>query len=164
MKAVIYNAPAGPARAACWLAACTLIAAASVAGEGKKQTWDFEADPPGTIARGFTNEVGQWEVALDGGNHVLYQKAKSDDDTFNVALAAGTSYNDFDLSVKLRAVAGDPRPRRRRGLEGEGREELLRRPLQPAGEQLPRLQGVWTASGASSPAQDPGDEKWHTLP
>jgi hypothetical protein len=74
---------------------------------GARKVWDFEADPPGRIARGFTNEVGRWEVVEDGGNHVLAQKAKSDDDTFNVALVEGTSYQDLDLSVRLRAVAGE---------------------------------------------------------
>ena len=49
----------------------------------------------------------QWEVAKDGENHVLYQKAKNEDATFNVALVEGTSYKDVDLSVKLRAVAGE---------------------------------------------------------
>ena len=47
----------------------------------RKKTWDFETDEPGKIAKGFTNEVGQWEVAKDGDNHVLYQKAKNDDAT-----------------------------------------------------------------------------------
>ena len=83
----------------------------------------------------------RWEVAQDGDNHVLAQKAKNDDGTFNVALVDGTSYKDVDLSVRLRAVAGETRPGRRRGLAGEGQEELLHRPLQPARRQLPRLQG-----------------------
>ena len=54
-----------------------------------KKTWDFEKDEPGKIAEGFTNEVGQWEVAKDGDNHVLYQKAKNEDATFNVAWSRG---------------------------------------------------------------------------
>lgn len=71
-----------------------------------KRSWDFESDEPGAIAKGFTGEVGQWEVFKEGANKVFYQKAKSDDATFNVALAEGTSYKDVDLSVRLRAVAG----------------------------------------------------------
>ena len=61
----------------------------------------------GRIARGFTNEVGQWEVAKDGDNRVLYQRAKNDGATFNVALVEWTSLKDIDLSVKLKAVAGE---------------------------------------------------------
>jgi hypothetical protein len=84
-----------------------LISAISLADETTKKTWDFEKDEPGKIATGFTNEVGTWEVANDGDNHVLYQKAKNDDATFNIALVQGTSYKDLDLSVKLKAVAGE---------------------------------------------------------
>ncbi len=57
--------------------------------------------------RGFTAEIGRWEVVDDGGNHVLAQRARSDDATFNVALADGTSFKDVDLSVRLRAVEGE---------------------------------------------------------
>ncbi len=83
------------------------IAGMAHAAEEAKKVWDFETDVTGQIAKGFTNEVGQWEVAKDGDNRVLYQKAKNEDATFNVVLAAGTSYKDLDLSVKLKAVAGD---------------------------------------------------------
>jgi hypothetical protein len=79
----------------------------SIAADAAKKMWDFEKDEPGKIAKGFTNEVGQWEVAKDGDNHVLFQRAKNEDATFNIALAEGTSYKDIDLSVKLKAVAGE---------------------------------------------------------
>ena len=84
-----------------------IISGMSIAADPTKKTWDFEKDESGRIAKGFTNEVGQWEVAKDGDNHVLYQKAKNDDATFNVALVEGTSCKDIDLSVKLKAVAGE---------------------------------------------------------
>jgi hypothetical protein len=44
---------------------------------------NFESDEPGKSAQGFTALVGTWEVARDGDNNVLAQKAKSDDATFN---------------------------------------------------------------------------------
>ena len=118
-----------------------LISGVSLAAEATRKFWDFEKDEPGRIASGFTNDVGQWEVARDGDNQVLYQKAKNDDATFNVALAAGTNFKDLELSVKLRAVAGEVD--RGGGLvwRRQGRQELLHRPLQPARGQLPRLQG-----------------------
>ncbi len=84
-----------------------IISGMSIAADPTKKTWDFEKDEPGRLAKGFTNDVGQWEVAKDGDNHVLYQKAKNDDATFNVALVEGTSCKDIDLSVKLKAVAGE---------------------------------------------------------
>ena len=81
------------------------IGALAQIGQGKR-TWSFESDAVGQIARGFTNDVGRWEVVKDGDNQGLAQRAESDDDTFNVALAEGTNYKDLDLSVRLRAVAG----------------------------------------------------------
>ena len=114
----------------------------SLAAEATKRTWDFEHDEPGKIAKGFTNEVGRWEVANDGGNHVLHQKAKNEDAIFNLALVEGTSYKDIDLSVRLTGRRRRSRSRRRPGLASKGCEELLHRPLQPAGRQFPRLQGA----------------------
>jgi len=84
-----------------------LISGMSPRVQTPKKTWNFESDEPGKIAKGFTNLVGRWEVAQDGDNHVLYQKAKNDDSTFNVALVQETSYKDIDLSVRLKAVTGD---------------------------------------------------------
>jgi hypothetical protein len=71
-----------------------------------KTVWTFESDQPGKIARGFTAKVGTWEVAQDGQNHVLAQKAKNDDDTFNVVLVDDTHFKNLDFSVRMKAVAG----------------------------------------------------------
>jgi hypothetical protein len=79
----------------------------ALAGQGSRKTWNFESDEPGKIVPGFTNEVGTWEVVRDGDNKVLAQKAKNDDDTFNVVLVDGTYFQDVDLSVRLKAVAGE---------------------------------------------------------
>ncbi len=88
------------------LIACVVFFGMATARDGGKRSWDFEADEPGAIAKGFSNEVGDWEIAKEGDNRLLYQKAKSEDATFNLALVGDTSYKDVDLSVKLRAVAG----------------------------------------------------------
>ena len=48
------------------LAALSGMAAAAT----RQDSWDFEGDEPGRIARGFTGEAGRWEVAKDGENHV----------------------------------------------------------------------------------------------
>ncbi len=139
------------------LLAGTLLAA------GTKKTWDFEHDEPGKIAKGFTNEVGQWEVAVDGGNHVLYQKARNDDATFNVALAAGTSYKDLDLSVKLRAVAGVVD--RGGGVVWRAKDKnnyyICRyNPLEDNFRLYKVVDGKRTMFKSD---KTPGDEKWHTL-
>jgi hypothetical protein len=92
------------------LLALALGSGAIVVGRGAplaRKTWDFRADEPGKTPGGFTAAVGRWEVAEDGGNRVLAQKARNDDATFNVVLAEGTNYRDLDLSVRMRAVAGE---------------------------------------------------------
>jgi hypothetical protein len=48
-----------------------------------KRVWTFDTDQPDKIAPGFTNEVGRREVAQDGDNRVLAQKARNVDATFN---------------------------------------------------------------------------------
>jgi hypothetical protein len=64
----------------------------------------------GAIAKGFTNEVGEWKVVADSHApskpNVLAQMAKSSEATFNVALVSDTNYKDVDISVKMKSVAG----------------------------------------------------------
>jgi len=139
-----------------------LFAGTLIAAETKK-TWDFEQDEPGKIAKGFTSEAGQWEVALDDGNHVLYQKAKNDDATFNVALAEGTSCKDIDLSVKLRAVAGAVD--RGGGVVWRAKDKknyyICRyNPLEDNFRVYKVVDGKRTMFKGD---KTPGDEKWHTL-
>jgi hypothetical protein len=139
------------------------IAGMAVAVEAAKKTWDFESDALGKIAKGFTNEVGQWEVAPDGDNHVLYQKAKNEDAIFNVALVAGTSYKDLDLSVKLKAVAGEID--RGGGVVWRAKDKnnyyICRyNPLED-NFRVYKVQNGKRTQFAS--AKIPGDEKWHTL-
>jgi hypothetical protein len=83
-----------------------LVVAGLVAAEGEPRTWTFEQDEPGAIAKGFTNEVGKWEVVATPEGRVLAQKAENPDATFNVALVSGTSAQDLDLTVRLKPVAG----------------------------------------------------------
>jgi hypothetical protein len=135
----------------------------TAAGPAEKRTWTFETDEPGKIARGFTNEVGQWEVARDGDNKVLYQKAKNEDAVFNVTLVEGTSYKDVDLSVRLKAVAGEID--RGGGLVWRAKDKnnyyIARyNPL----EDNFRVYKVENGKRSQfKTAKVPGDEKWHTL-
>ena len=135
------------------------------AAEGSRldRTWDFAADEPGTIARGFKGAVGDWAVAVEGDNRVLVQKAKNDDATFNVALAEGTSYKDLDLSVRLRAVAGEVD--RGGGLVWralDARNYYIARynPLEDNFRVYKVQDGKRTQFQS---AKVPGDEAWHTL-
>jgi hypothetical protein len=79
----------------------------TLATTSAKTVWSFESDEPGKIAKGFTAEAGTWEVARDGEHHVLAQKAKNDDSTFNVVLVDETHFKNVDLSVRMKAVAGE---------------------------------------------------------
>ena len=140
-----------------------MISGMLIAADLTKKTWDFEKDESGRIAKGFTNEVGQWEVANDGDNHVLYQKAKNDDATFNVALVEGTSCKDIDLSVKLKAVAGEVD--RGGGLVWRAKDSknyyLARyNPLEDNFRVYKVQDGKRTQFQS---AKIPGDDKWHTL-
>ena len=86
-----------------------VVAAACLASETARK-WNFDNDRPGVLADGFYAAAGQWKVKSDATApsrpNVLAQMAKSSADTFNLALVAGTSYRDVDLTVKLRAIGG----------------------------------------------------------
>ena len=86
-----------------------LIAGGIVAQNGK-MSWNFDKDKVGEIAKGFTNEVGKWEVAPDSTApskpNVLAQLAKSSGSTFNITIVNGGNYKDVDITVKMKAIAG----------------------------------------------------------
>jgi hypothetical protein len=102
-------------------------------------------------------------VAKDGDNHVLFQKAKNEDATFNVALIQGTSYKDIDLSVKLRAVAGEVD----RGGGVVWRAKDAKNYYIARYNPLEDNFRVYKVEGGKrtqfQSAKVPGDEKWHTL-
>lgn len=83
----------------------------SLAAQDGKKVWSFDTDKTGAIAAGLTNEVGDWKVVTDqtapSKPNVLAQLAKSSISTFNVTLISDTHYKDVDISVKMRAIAGN---------------------------------------------------------
>jgi hypothetical protein len=86
-----------------------LLIAPIFAQEGIKE-WNFDSDQPGLIARGFINASGEWKVFADSTAaslpNVLAQVAQNSGSTFNVTLVNGTLYEDLELSVKMKAIAG----------------------------------------------------------
>jgi hypothetical protein len=72
---------------------------------------NFDADNVGGIPKGFTNESGEWRVVPDSTapspSHVLAQLAKNSGSAYNLILYAGESPEDVDVSVSMKAVAGD---------------------------------------------------------
>lgn len=83
------------------------LGAATFAADAAKRTWTFDDAVVGKLPAGFRGEVGDWAVARDGGEQVLSQSAKSPDEAFNVVLATETRAADVDLTVKLKAIAGN---------------------------------------------------------
>lgn len=78
--------------------------------EGKK-SWNFDKEAPGGLPAGFTREVGEWKTVADetapSRGQVLAQTAKSSGPTFNVALVKESGYQDLQLSVRMKAIAGE---------------------------------------------------------
>jgi hypothetical protein len=87
-----------------------VMTAAIVAAQDGKMSWNFDANKVGEIAKGFTNDVGKWEVVADdtapSKPNVLAQVAKSPGSVFNLALVSNTSFKDVDVTVKMKAIAG----------------------------------------------------------
>jgi hypothetical protein len=77
------------------------------AGDDARKTWTFDDDETGTIAKGFTNEVGEWKVADSDMGKALAQLAKNPNSVFNVTLISDTNAKDVDLSVRMKAIAGE---------------------------------------------------------
>jgi hypothetical protein len=75
--------------------------------EDGKRTWTFDDDVSGQIAKGFTNEVGQWSVVASDKGKALAQSAKNPNAVFNITLISDTNAKDVDLSVRMKAVAGE---------------------------------------------------------
>jgi hypothetical protein len=77
------------------------------AAEGVKRVWTFDDDTPGAAPRGFSPVVGAWTVVTANGGKVLAQSAKNANSVFNVVLVDDTKAKDVDISVKVKALAGD---------------------------------------------------------
>lgn len=77
------------------------------AAEEVMKTWNFDNDTLGEIAQGFTNEVGKWLVVDSDKGKALAQTAQNPNSTFNITLITETNAKDVDISVKMKAVAGE---------------------------------------------------------
>jgi hypothetical protein len=79
--------------------------------QGQPKSFNFDTDRTGTIASTFTNDVGDWKVVTDNDApskpNALAQLARSSGPTFNIALASDTNYKDVDISVSMKAIAGN---------------------------------------------------------
>jgi hypothetical protein len=91
-----------------WLIALVILASSALlAADGAKRTWTFDGDATGQIAKGFTNDVGSWTVVDVGQGKALAQTAKNGNPVFNITLISDTSAKDVDISVEMKAIAGE---------------------------------------------------------
>ena len=88
------------------LALAAILSNPLYAADDAKRTWTFDHETTGQIAKGFTNEVGEWSIVASDAGNALAQTAKNADSVFNVALASDTNVKDVDISVKMKAIAG----------------------------------------------------------
>lgn len=143
--------------------AVALVAVPVIARQEVEKSWNFESDEPGAIANDFQSEVGVWEVAQDGDNRVLHQKAKNENAVYNVALVRTTRCKNLDLSVRVKAVAGaiDQGGGLVWRAKDKGNYYICRyNPL----EDNYRLYKVENGKRTQfADAKVPGDAKWHTL-
>jgi hypothetical protein len=84
-----------------------LMGAVASVADGPKKSWTFEDDTPGAAPRGFTPANGEWAVVNTSEGKVLAQLAKNANPAFNVALVDDTQAKDVDISVKIKALAGE---------------------------------------------------------
>lgn len=89
-------------------AAVALLAVGTAihAADRAKNVWTFDDETTGQIAKGFTNEVGEWKVVPSDKGKALAQSAKNANPVFNVALIRDAIAKDVDVSVRVKALAG----------------------------------------------------------
>ena len=87
-----------------------VLLASGLAAQERRESWNYDADNPGTIAIGFINNVGEWKVVADptapSRPNTLGQLAKNSGSTFNITLVNDKNYKDLEISVKMKAIAG----------------------------------------------------------
>jgi hypothetical protein len=88
-------------------AVATSLAGFLFAGDDSKRTWTFDDDEAGVIAKGFTNDVGEWKVAASDHGKALAQLAKNPNAVFNITLISDTHAKDVDLTVRMKAISGE---------------------------------------------------------
>src|ERR1700730_1727615 len=91
----------------CLVAVPLLLGLAVYAGEVSKKTWTFENESAGAPPKGFTPSVGEWNVMTTDEGKVLAQSARNANPVFNIVLVDDTMAKDVDVSVKVKALAGE---------------------------------------------------------
>lgn len=82
------------------------VATLGVALRMRDFTESFESGTVGKVPADWSVAFGTWAVAMDGPNKVLYQTARSRGSQFNKAVAEKTAFQNGELSVRMKAIAG----------------------------------------------------------
>jgi hypothetical protein len=81
-----------------------------LAAQNSGQLWNFDGDKIGRVPEGFSIQKGEWKVVADptapSQPHALAQLAKNSGSTYNLILVSGINYKNVDLSVRMKAIAG----------------------------------------------------------
>jgi len=87
-----------------------LVLSSGLNSQNLETLWNFDGDKKGDIPSGFTNERGEWKVAAEptapSKPNVLAQLAKNSGSTFSLTLVNGANYRNLDVSVRMKAIAG----------------------------------------------------------
>jgi hypothetical protein len=80
---------------------------------GKDTTINFEKGVIDKLPNGFTQTATgklqnlKWKIVNDNGNKVAAQLAKNEGDYYNLLVLDKLNYQDFTMTVKLKAIAGE---------------------------------------------------------
>jgi hypothetical protein len=96
---------------------CLFAVSLKATAQSNERVWNFDRDTPGKPPAGFTFALtgqgtpGEWVITKDSSApsppNVLAQTSKDKTDyRFPLAIAEGTSYRDFTLSVKFKTISG----------------------------------------------------------
>jgi hypothetical protein len=87
-----------------------LFLSTGLVARSSEKIWNFDGDKTGNIPTGFSNEGGDWKIVADptapSGPNALAQLTKNSGSTFNVTLVNSANYKNVDLSVMMKAIAG----------------------------------------------------------
>ncbi|MDO8126872.1 MAG: hypothetical protein Q6359_06565 [Candidatus Brocadiales bacterium] len=88
-----------------------LLGSAGTLTLAAERTWNFDNDAEGNVLNDFIIVTGKWGIVKDNAAptkpNVIAQTAKNQGDYFNVAILDNGNYEDVELSVDMRAFAGE---------------------------------------------------------
>lgn len=134
-------------------------------GQDDSRSWNFEGEQVGRLPSGFSNEAGDWKVGprTPGGGKALTQQARSASPVYNLALARDISYLNVEVSVELKADAGEVD--QGGGLVWRARDAknyYIAR-YNPLENNFRAYKVVNGARTQLATADVPGNREWHTL-